>query len=96
MQNVLYIDYVPLLIAITHFVDYTFPAKSLDEFLGGGDREVLGVVAHSPPPAVKVTGPWHRMPENQKGTHILLWGKFCLWATHWNIINSVYFITYDI
>lgn len=79
MQNVLHVDYVPWLIAITHFVDDTFPAKSLDEFLGGGDREVLGVVAHSPPPAVKVTGPRHRMPENQKGTHILLTrDKFCL------------------
>lgn len=45
----------------TYFVDDALAPESLYKLLGGGHREILGVVAHPSPPAVQVTGPWHGM-----------------------------------
>lgn len=41
----------------TYFVDDALAPESLYKLLGGGHREILGVVAHPSPPAVQVTGP---------------------------------------
>lgn len=49
-----------------YFVDDALAPEPLNKLLGGGHREILGVVAHPPPPAVQVTGPRHGMSAIRK------------------------------
>lgn len=50
----------------SYFVDDTLAPKPLNKLLGGGHREILGVVAHPPSPAVQVTSPRHGMSKITK------------------------------